>query len=187
MVKRLIPICGFYGVAAALLTGSTPAFAQFDTSVSSRFAVKATIERGCVIGGGTSSATSVGTIDFGQVTLLSGNVDAASSRGAGSIVLRCTPGINVTISMGAGQNAAGSIAGGRYMRNAAGSGQLRYQLYPAASRATPWGDGANGGQAFSVATDGTNQEFVVYARLFAVNPMPGSGAYSDTVTVTVSY
>ncbi|CAE6929434.1 spore coat U domain-containing protein [Ectopseudomonas khazarica] len=157
-----------------------------DQIVSQSFQLRAEIVAGCLLGSGASDATSFGNLSFGQVSSLPGNLDIASTPGNGSIVLQCSPGTSVSVSLNAGLNAS-SVGLGRYL--ALGSERLRYQLYQDAARSIIWGDDSNGGTRMSInfPSGGGSQTYPVYARLFSVSPMPSAGLYTDTVTVTVSY
>ncbi|AEB58740.1 Csu type fimbrial protein [Ectopseudomonas mendocina] len=157
-----------------------------DQIVSQSFQLRAEIVPGCLLGAGGSDATSFGSISFGSISTLPSNLDAASTPGNGSIVLQCSPGTAVSISLNAGLNAS-SVGGGRYL--ARGAERLRYQLYQDAARSLIWGDGSNGGTRLSVnfPVGSATQTYTVYARLFAVSPLPSAGIYTDTITVTVSY
>ncbi|QSL92677.1 spore coat protein U domain-containing protein [Ectopseudomonas toyotomiensis] len=157
-----------------------------DQIVSQSFQLRAEIVPGCLLGAGGSDATSFGSISFGQISTLPSNLDAASTPDNGSIVLQCSPGTAVTLSLNAGLN-TGSVGGGRYL--ARGADRLRYQLYQDAARSIIWGDGSNGGTRMSInfPVGGATQTYTVYARLFSVSPLPSAGIYTDTITVTVSY
>ncbi|WP_275545262.1 spore coat U domain-containing protein [Pseudomonas sp. Marseille-Q0931] len=157
-----------------------------DQFVSQSFQLRAEIVPGCLLGAGGSDATSFGSISFGSISTLPANLDTASTPGNGSIVLQCSPGTAVTLSLNAGLNAS-SVGSGRYL--ARGAERLRYQLYQDAARSVIWGDGNNGGARLSInfPVGGATQTFTVYARLFSVSPLPSAGFYTDTITVTVSY
>ncbi|MBH3341750.1 spore coat protein U domain-containing protein [Pseudomonas mendocina] len=157
-----------------------------DQIVSQSFQLRAEIVPGCLLGTGGSDATTFGNISFGQISTLPANLDTASTPGNGSIVLQCSPGTAVSLSLNAGLNAS-SVGGGRYL--ARGAERLRYQLYQDAARSVIWGNGSNGGTRMSInfPAGGATQTFTVYARLFSVSPMPSAGIYTDTITVTVSY
>lgn len=158
-----------------------PAFAD---TVSETFQVNATIEQGCVFGsGGDSTVTDLGTIDFGTLAAIDTVIDASSSASAGSIVLTCTPGMSLTISIDYGQNNGSSSA--RYL--ALDDATLAYQLYQDAARATVWGSSAEGLAMIISSFPSTTTTYPVYARLHAVSSLPPAGIYSDTVTVTLSY
>jgi spore coat protein U-like protein len=148
------------------------------------FVVKAGIAAGCLMGSGAADVTTFGNISFGQVTTLPSNVNVVSAVGAGSIQLQCTPGTAVSIAIGTGVNSS-NISTGRFL--AKGAETLRYQLYQD-SGSTIWGNGTNGTTAKSVTFPvGSPQTYPIYARLFAVTPMPSAGIYSDTVVVTITY
>ncbi|GLK91751.1 Csu type fimbrial protein [Pseudomonas turukhanskensis] len=156
-----------------------------DVPINKAFVVKAAIVNGCILGSGAADVTSYGNISFGQVSLLPSNVDVTSSTGADSILLQCTPGTSLTIGLSAGLNAT-NISAGRFLIK--GSETLRYQLYQDAGT-TIWGNGSNGGTVKSLTFPaGTaTVAYPVFARLFAVTPMPSAGIYNDTVTVTITY
>ena len=94
---------------AALIGAPT---ARADT-VSQGFTVNASIIKGCVLGSGVTNVTSFGSMSFGQVASLSSPIKIVSSAGAGSILIRCNPGLSVTLGLNVGNNVTGSIAGGR--------------------------------------------------------------------------
>lgn len=78
---------------------------------------------------------------------------------------------------------------------AAGSGQLRYDLYRDAARTVPWGDGGGGGGTVGgsitsgllglVCAPGTRNH-TVYGRIPANQNVP-AGAYQDQVVLTITY
>lgn len=156
------------------------------TTASSSFTVNATIVNGCAFG--TSLAASIsnlGTINFGSMASIPSNVDVTSASGSGSIILTCTTGANVTIAIDYGIN--GGTASGRFMANTANATQkLGYQLYQDTARSQVWG---NTGTLVKTINNfpATTQTYPVYARLFAVTPLPSAGTYTDTVTVTLTY
>ncbi|MCP1106501.1 spore coat U domain-containing protein [Serratia nevei] len=163
----------------------TPA-AHADT-VSQSFTLNASIIKGCVLGSGITNVTSFGTLSFGQVSSLSSNINIVSSAGAGSILIRCNPGLSVSLALNVGNNVTGSIAGGRKLLNSATSETLLYQLYQDANYSILWGDGGNGGSVQTVSATGSTQEIKIYASLMASSTLPTSGTYNDTVLVTVTY
>ncbi|WP_233282042.1 Csu type fimbrial protein [Pseudomonas mangiferae] len=180
------------GVAGAVLASLLAGRAMADTgtnelTVSQSFQLRAQVVSGCLLGTGASDVTTFGTLSFGQFASLPGDVNRVTTAGTGSIVLQCTPGMAVSIALNTGLNATATVTAGRYLAN--GSERLRYQLYQDAAYNTVWGDATNGGTALSVTfpSSGVAQTYPVYARLFAVTPMPSAGLYSDTVTVTITY
>ncbi|WP_434682287.1 Csu type fimbrial protein [Serratia sp. Je.1.23.a] len=158
-----------------------------DMSKSQPFTVNATVVKGCVLGNGVSDVATFGTLNFGTLSSLGHPVSIVSGSGAGSVLFRCNPGLNVTLALGVGNHVTGSIAGGRKLQNSATSETLLYQLYQDSNYATLWGDGANGGATQTVAATGSTQEIKVYARLFSSSTLPTRGVYSDSVLLTVTY
>jgi len=80
----------------------------------------------------------------------------------------------------------GGNATQRLMANTTSATQtLGYQLYQDAARTQVWGTGS----LAKIVTNFplTTQTYPVYARLFAVTPLPTAGTYTDTVTVTLTY
>lgn len=145
------------------------------------FKVSAQIASGCSLGGAGTQAADFGTLSFGSMSSLYSNVDVASGAGAGSIVIACTPGIAISIALDYGVN--GGSATNRYMAN--GGNALAYQLYQDSNRTSVWGNGA---LARSISSfPNTTQTYTVYGRLFATNGFPPPGAYTDTITVTLTY
>lgn len=168
-------------IALSLLWFSLPCMASTTTD---SFQVSATITSGCAFGTSeTSGSTDFGTLSFGTMTAIGSNVDVASSSGAGSIVVTCTPGTAISLALDYGEH--GGSASSRYMTNSSGSATLGYQLYQDAAHSAVWGTGS---LAYSVASfPDTTQTYTVYGRLFATDGLPVSGTYSDTVTVTLTY
>jgi len=152
------------------------------STTTDTFTVSAVITSGCAFGtSSTSNTTDLGTLSFGTMAALSDNVDATSSTGSGSIVVTCTPGTAVTISLDYGVN--GGSATERYLSN--GTQSLGYQLYQDASHSTVWGEDS---LAYSISDfPQTTQTYLVYGRLFSSTTVPDAGTYTDTVTVTLAY
>lgn len=155
--------------------------AQASTTTDT-FTVSAVITSGCALGTSTTgNTTNFGTLNFGTLPTLSDNVDITSSVGAGSIVVTCTPGMAITLSLDYGVN--GGSASQRYLAN--GSKLLGYQLYQDAARSKVWGSGSS---AYSVnAFPNSTQTYSLYGRLFSSSTLPATGTYTDTVTVTLAY
>ncbi|WP_241609572.1 spore coat U domain-containing protein [Rosenbergiella australiborealis] len=151
-------------------------------TTTATFQVSAIIKNGCALGTSSASSTSnFGTINFGTMTAITANVDTASTTGAGSIIVTCTPGMAITIALDYGVN--GGSATKRYL--ALGQHLLGYQLYQDASHSVVWGLGS---LAYSVsAFPQTTQTYTVYGRLFSSSTLPTTGTYTDTVTVTLAY
>jgi len=154
-------------------------------TANSSFTVNANIVSGCAFGNSLATPiTNLGTINFGSMSSITNNVDVTSASGTGSIVVTCTTGANVTIAIDYGVN--GGTSTGRFMANTSNAAQkLRYQLYQDSGRSQVWGTGTLARTINNFPA--TTQTYPVYARLFAVTPLPSAGTYSDTVTVTLTY
>ena len=87
-------------------------------------------------------------------------------------MIRCNPGLSVTLGLNVGNNVTGSIAGGRKLLNSVTSETLVYQLYQDANYAVLWGDGGNGGAVQTVSSTGSTQEIKIYASLMASSTCP---------------
>ncbi len=170
---------GLYLLLAYLLAPPLAA----DT-VTRNFTVTATIANGCIFGSsGSGGSGNLGTINFGTLANVANVVDAASTVGAGSLVVTCTPGMAVSIALNGGVNGGSNAQ--RYLINSGGTRTLAYQLYQDAARSTVWGTGA---LARSIASfPATTQTLTVYARLLSNGTPPPAGSYSDTVTVTLTW
>lgn len=146
--------------------------------------VVAAITPGCRLGSAQTDVGSFGDIDLGSVANMEKPIQRASSAGAGSIVMNCTPGTNYQISINDGLSPSG-VAGQRRLRSVAPgeAAFLTYQLYQDVAYSRIWGEGA---QARSGTAKGGVEEFPVYINV-AAKADARPGAYSDTVIVTVSY
>lgn len=171
-------------ILSLLLSGSIVPTVAMALTVSSTFDVTATIQKGCVFGTNTaSSQPNMGTLNFGTRSATATNVDIASTSGGGSIIATCTPGISAVIELSYGTNGGNSTQ--RYLKNAAGTRLLAYQLYRDAARTQVWG---TGGLALNIASfPATSQTYTVYARYFGGTPLPPAGVYTDNVTVSLTY
>lgn len=135
------------------------------------FKVSAQITAGCALGAGDGSQTTdFGTLNFGTLSSLYSNVDVASTAGAGSIIVTCTPAPLFQSPSDYGVN--GGSATQRYMSNG-NSSTLAYQLYQDANRANVWGSST---LALSVASfPSTTQTYTVYGPPFCHEWLPGGG------------
>ncbi len=104
----------------------------------------------------------------------------------GTIIMSCTvvlttlPSFTIGLSKGSyGQFTARQMA--------FGSARLNYNLYTSASYGTIWGDGVGGisaTQAYSAG--GVTTTYTVYGRV-PTNQFVTTGAYMDSITITVTY
>ncbi|MGS7196109.1 Csu type fimbrial protein [Pseudomonas aeruginosa] len=172
-----MPMSSRHLLLSLLLLPLPSLVAHADPSPISRaFQVQAVVANGCAFG----TAISDNAYDLGN---LASPVNVASSSGAGSIVLTCTPGMTVSVALDYGIN--GGSSNQRYLKRVSGNETLAYQLYQDAAYSQVWGNGA---LARTIANfPASTQTYTVYARLFAVGSLPSAGNYRDTVTVTLSF
>jgi spore coat protein U-like protein len=128
----------------------------------------------------SASAMAACTIDTRPVAF--GVVDVTRDNDAnGEITLDCT--IATEIEVGITGNTA---PGQRFMTGPSG-GRLTYELYPDATRALPWGDGAGNSTTRRLTTGG---EETTRLTIYGIVPKQDSvppGAYSDALIVQVSF
>ena len=154
-----------------------------------------------LLGGGPASAATRSTQLGIQVTLTDTCVVTATPlvfptyipgggplQGTSTISVRCTNGDLFAVGLGTGATAGASYAQ-RLLAN--GTSTLQYNLYTTAARTAVWGDGSGttaivSGRAGGLATPVL---LTVYGALpdSAANRGAGSGNYSDTVLVVLSY
>lgn len=98
-----------------------------------------------------------------------------------SLAVACTPDTAFVVTMDDGRNRSG---GARRMADAGGGRFLAYEIYSDAARTRRWG--ASLAEAVSGWIDGaTPVTLPIYGRIEAASAT--AGAYSDVVTVTVSF
>lgn len=117
---------------------------------------------------------SVQGVNFGGYDFMSSqNVDSV-----GHVIVSCDASSSFSISLSAG---AGSYVS-RMMQN--GAHQLSYNLYTDPAHVTVWGDGTGGSVVAS--GSGTSVDEVIYGSEPA-GQNPFIGAYSDAITVTLTF
>ena len=153
--------------AAALLVAVGPAGAA---TVSDNLEVQAYVEASCSVTGAL--------LDFGTYDPIGTNATADLDAQA-DIAVTCTATHPATITLGEGVNHDGTL---RRMGN--GTHFLTYALFQDAGRTTEWGSGA--GTEVSYVGSGMTENLTVYGRVHGGQNV-SSGAYLDTVTVTVTF
>jgi spore coat protein U-like protein len=133
------------------------------------FTATATVSARCLV--------SANNLNFGQVTLLTQNVDAA-----GSITIRCTASSPYSVGLDGGLSQA-AIPTHRKLSFAQTT--ITYGLYRDSSRQSPWGatQGVDRAQGVGNASD---QILIVYGRV-APQPTPPPGFFTDTVVIAIDF
>ncbi|QND55112.1 spore coat U domain-containing protein (plasmid) [Phyllobacterium sp. 628] len=155
------------GVVAAL-GFSNPVFAATATG---SFTVQITIQSSCIL-------VSAATLTFTSVGVIAANDDSSSA-----LSVQCTNTTPYNIGLDAGTGAGASVAA-RKMTGPAGA-LVTYSLYSDTSRSALWGQ-TIGTDTVAGTGNGAAQPYTVYGRV-PPQTTPAAGAYTDTVTVTITY
>lgn len=150
--------------ALAVISGLPAAAAM----TSATMTVSATVEQSC-------------NLDVRPLRFEALRSDAPYAEADSSLAVACTPNTPFVVTLDDGQHRAD---GRRRLANSAGGSFLAYDLYSDAARTRRWG----AGQAESVSgqvAGGKTVTLPIYGRIEAASATPG--AYSDVVTVTVSF
>jgi len=156
-------------IALALAAGSAQAATKTAT-----FNVNAAVAENCLV-----DATDLTFASYDGTAL----VDASSTVRA-----KCTKGTDFAFSLNSGTTSGATIA--QRLLDGPGTDTLQYNLYTDASRSTLWGDGTTGVTVGDFGTGMANWiSKTVYGRIpdNATNQGAAPGAYSDLITVTVTY
>ena len=122
-----------------------------------------------------------------QDVQVTGNINVSCTR---SGLLDLTPSISYTIALSAGQSNNYTV---RYMSYL--SSHLNYDLYRNSARTLIWGNGTGGSSTqagtinfplLDLISTTQDQDHTVYGTLFK-NQYVRPGAYTDSITVTVTY
>jgi spore coat protein U domain-containing protein, fimbrial subunit CupE1/2/3/6 len=142
----------------------------YAATATTTFTVSATIAATCII-------NSASNLNFGSVGVLSANVDQTST-----ISVQCTNTTGYNIGLDAGTGTGASVAT-RKLTN--GAVTINYTLYSDPSHSTVWGNTVST-DTVAATGNGAAQSYTVYGRIPA-QTTPAPNAYSDTITVTVTY
>jgi spore coat protein U-like protein len=133
-----------------------------------------------------SCTVAAGTVAFGNLTSA---LATTPVNATGTVTVNCTPGGALSITLSGGNNLTGSQ---RALAN--GASRLNYNLTQPTAAGTAisappvaWGDGTALGAAYAATGTGAAQVLNVYGTLPAQATALISGAYSDAVTVTLTY
>ncbi|QGU86266.1 Csu type fimbrial protein [Erwinia sorbitola] len=163
-------VCTGIGLLGACLLGS-----QQTGSSAQLITVNMAISKDC-------TTITAPVVNFGSAPLVT-SFTAVSQ----SINVICTKGSTYTVGLNNGQHAVGTQ---RYMTSSAG-GQLAYEIYKG-SGTTRWGSSVAAERMASSAanttsTDGLTRTFNYNAQVLTSQATPAAGAYSDMVTVDLSF
>jgi spore coat protein U-like protein len=146
---------------------ASPAFAQ---TASSNMSVSATVIKVCIV--------SAGTLDFGNYNASSMSANTSTA----TIAVTCTNSTTYEVALDAGGGSGGTTT---TRRLSAGGDTLQYQLFRDSGYSQNWGN-TSGSDVAAGAGTGAAINLTVYGRI-AAGQYRTPGAYTDTVTVTVTY
>jgi spore coat protein U-like protein len=162
-------------VAIALLTLTVVGVCADRASAATAtatLAVSATVSKTCLV--------SNGTLAFGTYS----PVSASPTDNTATFTVACTKNTAATIGLNTGSNASGSI---RRLSDGGGTpSYLSYELYQDAARSAVWGNTA-GSWVANTSTSNATQTFTVYGRISALQDVPSTATYNDSVTITVTF
>jgi spore coat protein U-like protein len=140
-------------------------------TTTTTFGVSTTISGVCVV-----STASAG-LSFGTYDPTSGS----DTLGTTTFKVECSSGLSYTVGLSAGGSGSDTA---RTMSS--GANRLNYSLYADSGRSTNWGasTGALAGTGAGLATENT---ITVYGKIPKNQYGPGIGAYSDSITATITY
>ncbi len=140
-------------------------------TASSSFQVNLTIQGECKV-------QSASNVNFGSQGVIDANIDTTNAIG-----VQCTNSTPYTVALSAGAGSGATVAA-RKMTSAAND-TVSYALYRDASRTQLWGVTQNVDTAAGTG-NGAVQTYTAYGRVPAQST-PAMGAYSDLVSVTITY
>lgn len=158
------------GLTTAGLVALLPLSAATQTVRTGSFDVRITIAAECEV-------TSTEALDFGTAGVLTSNVEASAT-----LEVTCTNTTPYAIGLNEGLDAGGTTDV-RLMSS--GADTISYGLFQDSARSINWGDTV-GTDTQAAVGSGSAQAYTVYGQVLA-QATPAPGAYTDTVTVTVTY
>jgi spore coat protein U-like protein len=155
-------------LAAAL--AALAGVAQAATTTST-FQVNLTIQAQCTI-------VSTAVLSFGTNGVINANIDQSTT-----VNVQCTNTTPYNVGLDAGAN--GGTVTTRLMKGGPSNETIQYKLFSNSGRTTNWGNTV-GTDTVAGTGNGASQTLTIYGRV-PPQSTPTPGAYTDTVTVTVTY
>jgi spore coat protein U-like protein len=157
------------GVALAF-AGAAPMLAEGASPKSTTFTVTLTIQADCAI--------TANPLDFGTTGLITSNIDQTTTMN-----VTCSSGTAYNVGLDAGTTSGSSIAS--RLLGGTGTNTVGYALYRDSARSQNWGNTV-GTDTMSSTGTGSAQTISVYGRV-PTQSAPAAGAYSSTITATVTF
>ncbi|WP_294910308.1 Csu type fimbrial protein [Tatumella sp. UBA2305] len=166
---------------AATVTSLAAIPASEAATVTGSLTVSATLAASCAVNTSTTGTTTTAVLNFGTVTSMKANIDAStSSTGGSKVTVLCSNGTGWTLAMNGGSNVSGTqrrMLGGN-------TEYVPYNLYSDSARTVAIGINTT---ALSGTGTGALQSYDIYGRIPAGSTLTTPGAYTDTVTMTLTY
>lgn len=142
------------------------------------------ISSACAVNGGSATSGSLGqlgSIQFADQPGIFGDVDAAmvASNAGNAVSVLCSPGLTPTMTIGSGAHDANSV---RNLQS--GANKVAYRLYSDAARTNEITIGHQISLGTAASTALTQP---IFARVNSGGAVLASGAYTDTVAVTLAW
>ena len=160
MMRKLITASGFLAIFATQANAAT---------ATGNLAASVTISAIC-------NAIS-GTLNFGTPSNIGG---AANIDATGSLTVTCTNTVPYQVTLA---NGANFLAGSRRMANVGATAFINYSIFSDAARTIAW----TGATFVSGTGNGAAQAISVFGRIPTGQTSVPTGAYTDTVQITVTY
>lgn len=160
-----LKVAGLAGLLSLALSGAASA-----ATATGSLSVNITISSTC-------SVVSATAINFGTVSAIAANIDQTST-----LTVNCSSTTPYNIGLDAGGGTGATVAVRKMMN---GANFVNYSLYQDAGRTTLWGNTIGTDTVTGTGT-GANQTLTIYGRT-PTQAVPPPGAYSDTVTITITY
>lgn len=154
--------------AALALACAMPALAHAATATGT-LNVSITIAATC-------SVVSAGPLNFGSVSAIGANIDQTAT-----VTVNCSSTTPYNVGLGIGTG-GGTVASRRMIN---GANFVTYTLYRDAGRTQVWGS-TIGTDTVTGTGNAANQAITIYGRV-PTQTVPPPGAYTDAITVTVTY
>ncbi|WP_370467323.1 spore coat U domain-containing protein [Caballeronia sp. BR00000012568055] len=167
--RRVGPRVAVTGMALAL-AGAAPLLADAASPKTTTFTVSLTIQADCSI--------TANSLDFGTTGLITSNIDQSTS-----LAVTCSQGTAYNVGLDQG-SVTGSAIGTRLL-GGSGSNTVNFGLYRDSARSQNWGNTV-GTDTLSGTGNGSAQALTVYGRV-PTQTAPAAGAYSSTITATVTF
>ena len=135
------------------------------------------------VGSMAVSATVLSSCIVAATPMAFGNYSSSQLDSTASVLVTCSNGTTYNVGLDAGSGSGASVSS-RKMTGTSGT-TLDYVLYRDASRSSVWG-ATVGSDTLAGTGSGLPQTLNVYGRVGS-SQYPGSGIYTDTVVVTVTY